>query len=115
MQHLDSVEILRFVHFMFSAEEALRFPMLSMKGWSVRVRCDRCQRDGILWLSKLIRRDEKRLLGDVLARVRCETCRAKPSAAMLTNARDPWQVRAFMNKETRKGPFQCVLWAERNT
>jgi hypothetical protein len=99
---------------MFSAEEALLFPMSSLKGWSVRARCSRCQRDGILLRSKIMRRNEKRLLGDILARVRCGKCRAKPSAAMLTNARDPWEVRVFINKETRKGPIQCVLWAERN-
>ena len=33
---------------------------------------------------------------------------------MLTNARDPSGVKVFINKETRKGPIQCVLWAERN-
>ncbi len=114
MQHLDSELIMRFVHFMFSTEEALLFPMSSMKGWSLRLRCGRCQRDGILLLSKIIRRGEKRLLGDILARVRCGKCRAKPNAAMLTNARDPWGVRGFINKETRKGPIQSVLWAERN-
>jgi hypothetical protein len=99
---------------MFSLEEALLFPMSSMRGWSLRLRCSRCQRDGILFLSKIIRRNEKRLLGDILARVRCQKCRTKPSAAMLTNARDPWGVRGFINKETRKGPIQCVLWAEGN-
>jgi hypothetical protein len=99
---------------MFSTEEALLFPMSSMRGWSLRLRCGRCQRDGILLLSKIIRRDEKRLVGDILARLRCHKCRTKPSAAMLTNARDPWGVRGFINKETRKGPIQCVLWAERN-
>ena len=100
---------------MFSSEEALRFPMSSLKGWSVRVRCGRCNRDGILRLTPLCRRDDDRILGDVLARVRCEKCRAKPRAAMLTNARDPWEVTHFINKETRKGPIQCVLWMERNT
>jgi len=114
MRRLDSVENMRFVLSMFSTEEALLFPISSMRGWSLRLRCRRCQRDGILLLSKIIPRNEKRLLGDILARVRCEKCRAKPSAAMLTNARDPWGVRGFSNKETRKGPIQCVLWAERN-
>jgi len=114
MQHLDSGLILRFVLSMFSAEEALLFPMSSMKGWSLRLRCCRCQRDGILLQSKIIRRDENRLLGEVLASIRCQKCRTKPSAAMLTNARDPWGVRGYINKEARKGPVQCVLWAERN-
>jgi len=99
---------------MFSTEEALLFPMSSMRVWSLRLRCGRCQRVGILLLSKIIRRDEKRLLGDILARTRCKKCRKKPSAAMLTNARDPSGVKVFINKETRKGPIQCVLWAERN-
>jgi len=115
MQHLDAANIPRFVLSMFSTEEALLFPLASMNGWSVRVRCGRCQRDGNLWLSKLIRRDERRLLGDVVARIKCEKCWAKPSAAMLTNARDPWEIRAFISKETRKGTIQCVLWMERNT
>jgi len=59
-----------------------------MRGRSLRLRCGRCQRDGIPLLSKIIRRNEKRLLGDILARVRCVKCRANPSATMLTNARD---------------------------
>jgi hypothetical protein len=40
--------------------------MSSTKGWSLRLRYGRCQRDGILLLSKIIRRGEKRLLGDIL-------------------------------------------------
>jgi hypothetical protein len=43
MQHLDSGQILRFVLSMFSAEEVLLLPMSSVKGWSLRLRCCRCQ------------------------------------------------------------------------
>jgi hypothetical protein len=40
-------------------------------------------------LSKIIRRNEKRMLGDIVARVPWVKCRAKPNAVTLTNARDP--------------------------
>ncbi len=58
----------------------------------------------------VVRRDDRRLLANVVSAMRCRQCHGKPGAALLTNIREPSDIRAFQNKETRKGHTQLVLW-----
>jgi hypothetical protein len=46
----------------------------------------------------------------VVAAMRCRQCHAKPSAALLTNAREAFDIHAFLNLEKGGGHFQLVLW-----
>jgi hypothetical protein len=107
---LDSDLSPRSVLQMFSVEQALRFPLCDLKAWTVHARCDRCHRKSHVPLRLLIRRDDRRLLADVLTAMRCRQCHAKPSAALLTNAREPSEIRAFFSLEKGNGHFQIVLW-----
>lgn len=110
---LDSRPILRFVPSMFSVDEALRFPLASLRGWTVFAKCGRCRRESFVRIDNLLRRDDRRILGDVAFWLRCKRCRSKPSAALLTNEPGAFKVMGWMNHETRKGPMRVLLWAER--
>jgi hypothetical protein len=46
----------------------------------------------------------------VLTALRCRRCRTKPAAALLTNAREPSDIHAWLTKQSGKGRFQLVLW-----
>jgi hypothetical protein len=95
---------------MFSVEQAVRFPLRDLKDWTVHVRCDRCSRRTAVPPRGLVRRDDRRLRANVVAGMQCRQCHCKPGAALLTNTREPSDIRAFLNKETRKGHTQLVLW-----
>lgn len=98
---------------MFSVDEALRFPIASLRGWTVFAKCGRCRRESFVRIDNLLRHDDRRILGDVAFRLRCKQCGGKPSAALLTNEPGAFKVMAWMNQETRKGPIWALLWAER--
>jgi hypothetical protein len=95
---------------MFSSDEALRLAISDLRGWTIYVRCDRCSRRAGVPLRPLIRRDDRRLVANIVTALRCRKCRSTPAAAMLTNARDPSDIRAWLNHETRKGHTQILLW-----
>jgi hypothetical protein len=95
---------------MFSVEQALRFPVRDLKDWTVHVRCDRCSRRSAVPLRGLIRRDDRRLLANVVSAMRCRQCHGKPGAALLTNTRDQTKIRAWLTHEKGKGHMQLVLW-----
>jgi hypothetical protein len=101
-----------FVHVMFSREEVLLSAVSRFKGWQLVFRCDRCQRKAALAVPRPRTGDP--VLAVFVARVRCGRCRAKPSAALLTNLRDASRVRHWANHDGAKGDMQILLWAPRH-
>ena len=85
---------------------------ISFKGWHLMCRCDRCQRKAAVQVPRP--KAGNPVLASFVARVRCRDCRAKPSAAMLTNLRDPSKVRFWTSHESTGGDVQILLWAPRN-
>jgi hypothetical protein len=97
---------------MFSAEEVLLMSQVSFKGWHLKRRCDRCRRQAAVQNPRP--QKGRPVLECFVARVRCRGCRGKPSAALLTNLRDPYRVQFWTSHERSNGDVQVMLWAPRN-
>ena len=98
---------------MFSCEQALRLRLDDLHGWRLYLKCRRCERQRVL----VIRRSAypmPRLLGDLLARLRCQGCRRKPDGAMITTDTRPRGTFHWFSEDKKKGPTTVVLWDARN-
>jgi hypothetical protein len=98
---------------MFSSEQALTRSIRDLRAWILHLRCGRCRREVAVELERFVPPDTvKRTLGDVLRRVRCRKCGARPDHAMIT-ARGGAGQRAGCYNMDKKGGVQVMLWARR--
>ncbi len=97
---------------MFSCEQALRLRLHDLHGWRLYLKCTCCQRQRAV----AIRRGAYPvpwLLGDLLARLRCQGCRRKPDGAMVTTDTRAQGTHQWHNEDKKKGPTTVVLWDAR--
>jgi hypothetical protein len=89
--------------FLFSVEDALLTRQSYFKGWNLMVRCQ-----------ALAPPRPEPLFAAFMSWGKCRKCRSRPSAAMLTNARDVSRVFTWSSREGGRGIVQILLWVPRN-
>ena len=100
---------------MFSLDEALNTPIGKLSGWRLDLRCSPCDRVSEFWFHHLVygKRVTEPPLSDLLPRLRCDQCRAKPAAALLANQRLPGHGKIWKDMRLDTGLVQIVLWDAR--
>jgi hypothetical protein len=101
---------------MFSVEEALETPISEFVYWRLDLKCRNCNRRAEFFLQSIVwKNGGGYLLVDVVERLRCKVCHAKPSGGMLANQRLPGGAPnpPWVDMNSPYGSMrQLVLWDE---